>query len=390
MSIFEGISQTAEQQFVKQNPGMLRHTFGTEDVSPFWIADMDFKVAAPITEELNRLVNRGNYGYELASRNLFTAITNWYKTRHHLKLMPKFFVQVPTVLTGVSLLIREFSNPGDGVLIQTPVYDQFAKLIERVDRRVVESPLKKEKGAYVMDYEGLRTKILQEDVKLILLCNPHNPVGRVWKKAELEKLVEIANELDVLIISDEMHADIIYKGNEFTSITSLEGKHIAMIGSPAKTFGMQSIAEGYIYLRDREMRNQVKQAVDALYIGRGNALTTFATIAAYKQGGPWLDDLLAYLENTIAWIRQYLEKELPMVKLTIPEGTYQLWLDLSELNKSPEELRTFLPNKAKLAVSPGDWYGQGHGAYVRMNIASPLSKVQKAFKQLSAAIHEDL
>ncbi|APD08150.1 cystathionine beta-lyase [Flavobacteriaceae bacterium UJ101] len=391
MNQFDQINKNFEHKFAKENPRMLHYLFETQDVLPFWIADMDFTVAEPITKELKRLVDRSIYAYEFDAQSIFKAIVEWNKNRHNLFLDYKNFIQIPGVLTGIALLIRELTELGDGILIQTPVYHQFAQVIKKSGRKIIQNPLQIVDGEYKIDFIDLEQKLQSGKVKMILLCNPHNPIGRVWKLEELQKVVDLANQYNVRIISDEIHSDIIYSGHQFTSILSFnDSKHIALLGSPAKTFGMQSISNGYLYISDDETREQLKHTVESMHLNHGNAFTTFATIAAYQKGGPWLDDLISYLEETLSWIKEYLKKELPLITMYPAEGTYQIWLDFTKLNLSDDELKDFLVKKAKLGFAPGSWFDQNYGQFMRMNIASPLIKIQNAFKRLKTVYDENL
>ena len=391
MNIFDK-SHEVENNFAKNHPNYLKSMFGTTDVMPFWIADMDFKVAEPISNELKGLVNRGIYAYEFNTDEVINAITNWNLKRHQLKLNPKSFIQVSGVLTGLALLIRELSNKGDSIMVQTPVYHQFYTVIKTADREIVKNPLKIVDGNYQMDFDDIEQKLKTKNIKVILLCNPHNPVGRVWNKEELQKLVELANTYNATIVSDEIHSDIIYSTNKFNSITSLNNSqnHIAVLGSPAKTFGMQSISNGYLYIPNETIHNQVKNTVTSLYLDHGNIFSANATIAAYTKGEEWVKELTTYLEKSIKWIQNFLQSELPEIKLFTPEGTYQIWLDFSNLNHSEDELKKLVTKQAKLALTPGSWFDENHTQFMRMNIASPLSKIQKAFYQLKEAIDEGI
>ncbi len=390
MNSFDTLHDNYEHQFVKSNPDYLKSMFGTTEIVPFWIADMDFKVAEPITGELQRLADRGIYAYEFSTDNVFKAIADWNKKRHNLELNGKAFIQVSGVLTGISILVRELTNENDGVLIQTPVYHQFAQIIKTSNRKVVKNPLKIVNGNYEMDFENLENKLKTQNVKIIILCNPHNPVGRVWNGQEMQQLIRLANTYKVTIISDEIHSDIIYGDNKFNSITSFDqGKHIAVLGSPAKTFGMQSISNGYLHISNEAVFKKIKSIVSSMYLDHGNAFSTFATIAAYTKGEEWVDELVTYLKKSIDWIENFMQEEIPQVKLFIPEGTYQIWLDFSTLNLSEEALKNLVFNNAKLALTPGSWFDKNHAKFMRMNIASPLPKIQQAFYKLKDALNEN-
>ncbi len=391
MSTFDTIHQNYEHRFAKSNPNMLKPIFGTTDVMPLWIADMDFKVAEPITNELQRLVDRGVYAYEFDPNKVFQVIADWNLRRHRLKLNRKSFVQVSGVLTGIALLIRELTNEGDGVMVQTPVYHQFYKIIKSADRKIVRNPLKIVDGNYEMDFEDLELKLQIENVKIILLCNPHNPVGRVWNREELQRLTELANTYKVTIVSDEIHSDIIYSKATFNSIASFDdNKHISILGSPAKTFGMQSISNGYLYIPNKDVFSKMKETIGSMYLDHGNAFSTFATIAAYTKGEKWVDELIVYLEKSMNWIQDFIRSEIPEVKMFVPEGTYQIWLDFSKLNLSDDALKDLIFIEARLALTPGTWFDKGHSHFMRMNIASPLPKLKEALYQLKIAMNESI
>ena len=362
---------------------------GYTDLVPLWIADMDFKVAEAITEEIHKVADRGVYSYEFIAQDVFKAISKWNKERHDLELHPKSFIQVTTgVLTALAIMIQELTDQGENILIQTPVYHQFQKVIEMNGRKVVENPLKLENGRYTMDLTDLEQKFKATGTKVMILCNPHNPVGRVWNRVELQALLDLANKYGVLILSDEIHSDIIYEGANFNSIASFEEgkKHITILGSPAKTFGMHSIANGFLYTENEEVYNKIHSKVEAMYLHHGNAISAYATIAAYEKGGKWVDDLVEYLAETNKWIRKYLVCELPQIKLIKPEGTYQIWLDFSGLNLSDEALTEFIFAKAKLGLAPGVWFGKGSEQFMRINIASPRKVIQEAFYTLKREV----
>ncbi len=389
MNIFDTIHTNYEHHFVKSNPLFLESMFGSKDLMPLWIADMDFKIAEPITNELQRLVDRGVYAYEFNPDSVFKTISDWNFKRHQLKLETKAFIQVSGVLTGIALLIRELTKENDNILIQTPVYHQFHKAIETANRKIISNPLKVVEGKYEMDFEDLEQKLQSENIKLIILCNPHNPVGRVWNRKELQKLISLANTYNVTIVSDEIHADIIYSKTAFTSIASFNNEsHITILGSPAKTFGMQSISNGYLYIPNKDVFNKIKSTVSSMYLDHGNAFSTFATIAAYTKGEAWVNELLVYLENSINWILEFLQKEIPEITFFVPEGTYQIWLDFGNFNLSEEALKELIFSEAQLALTPGTWFSKDHSQFMRMNIATPLSNIQEAFYRLRRALDE--
>jgi len=375
-------------KFIKHDSNMLQQIYGTEAVTPYWIADMDFPIASPITQAMQQLVSRESYSYEFDSKTVFESIAAWNKTRHDLSLNPEYFVQVPGVLSAIAMLIREFTHEGDGILIQTPVYHQFRRLIESAGRKALSNPLKIEDDRYVIDFEHFETQLKSGKVKMVLLCNPHNPVGRVWTKTELQQLVAIAKKYETLIISDEIHADIIFAGSTFTSMTALDyDNSLTIIGSPAKNFGLNSISNGYIYSDSQGLRDKIKATVSSMSLDHGNAFTTNATIAAYQQGKAWFDAFLAYTENTRNWIVEFMANELPQVKTFAPEGTNQIWFDFTGLGVAPEQLKALLTEQAQLALTPGTWFGESDENFYRMNFASPLAQVQVSLERLKEAVN---
>lgn len=388
MNSFDTIYNT-ENHFIKKHPGFLKAMFGTTDLVPLWIADMDFKVAEEITEEIHRIAERGLYSYEITTNEVIKAIIHWNQERHGLTLHPSSFIQVTTgVLTLLAILIQELTEKGAGIIIQTPVYHQFQKVIEANGRKVVDNPLKFVNNTYELDLIDLEEKMKRENVKVLIFCNPHNPVGRVWRKEEIGSLLRLADNYGVTVLSDEIHSDIVYEGAQFTSILSFEEakNHFSILGSPAKTFGMHSIAHGYLYTAHRALYKKIKNVAESMYLHHGNAISGYATIAAYKKGGKWVDELVAYLAETNAWIEEYLKRELPKVKLVKPEGTYQVWLDFRALELSKEMLNDLIFKKAKLGLAPGEWFGGGNEQFMRMNIAAPRSVIQQAFRTLKTEL----
>ncbi|MFC1236205.1 MalY/PatB family protein [Vibrio sp. F74] len=377
----------APSKFIKSDSQMLNQIYGTDDVVPYWIADMEFPIASPITKAMQELVNRESYSYEFDSETVFEEIANWNKRRHGLDLLPNQFVQVPGVLSAIALLIREFSEAGEGILIQTPVYHQFRRLIESAGRKAVGNTLKVEGDHYVMDFEAFEHQLQNENVKMVLLCNPHNPVGRVWKREELEKLVDIAKRYQTLIVSDEVHGDIIFDGVVFTSLSALKYENsITIIGSPAKNFGLNSISNGYIYSDNSKLKDRINATVSSMSLDHGNAFTTYATVAAYRHGEQWFDAFLDYTQNNRNWIIDFMREQLPQVKVFEPQGTNQIWFDFSGLNLSPEILKTLLAKEAKLALAPGTWFGESDENYYRMNFAASIDQIMSSLTHLKMAV----
>ncbi|UWQ29298.1 MalY/PatB family protein [Leisingera sp. M523] len=386
MSTFDTAPEKTGDNFVRHNRNFLKMVFGKEEMTPLWVADMDFAIADPIKNAMLRIANRGQFCYEFNAKGVFAAISGWYERRHGLTLNPDNFEQVTGVLTAVSMLIRELTEAGDSVLMQVPAYHQFGKVISGAGREVVKSVLRNTDGVYEMDFDDLEEKLRAPDVKAMILCNPHNPVGRVWREDELARLAALAATHGVTIISDEIQADIIYSGHKFTSLMAVDAaNHVAVIGSPAKTFGLHSISNGYVYTENVDILERFKKTADSMYLTHSNAFTLAATVAAYEEGDAWVDELIAYLEGTVNWIDGFLKEELPAIKMSPVEGTYQVWLDCSATGLEGDALKAKL-SEAGFGATPGTWFDQEATRFIRVNIAAPRADIEAAFKQFKTVI----
>ncbi len=386
MYVFDKL-YSSENYYYKYNKHRNQELFGTETVLPFWIADMDFKIADPITEQLNQIVSRGIYAYELPPLDYYEVMANWFNKRHQFDLNPHYFLAVPGILTGMAFLIETFSEKGDAILIQTPVYHQFQSTIEKNERIAVCNSLKIHDNRYKIDFEGLEFQFKSQRIKMMILCNPHNPVGRVWTDEEIKRIVDLIQQYQVLLVSDEVHSEIIFGNRKFNSLTQYHLPNIVTIlGSAGKTFGLQSIATGVFYVHYHELRTHLKKRIEALHLTHGNAFSRYAAYAAYKHGEEWLDQMLEYVEHNYQWIQNFIETELPMVKLLPLEGTYLIWLDFRSLTLSKKDLEELLFKNARIGFAPGDWFGEEGLGFMRMTIACPLSILQKAFFQLKKSI----
>ncbi len=384
---FDEIHQP-ENHYYKNNSILNKERFGTDEVIPFWIADMDFKIAEPITKQLQEIVSRGIYAYESVPKDYYAVMANWFNKRHHYRLKPNRFLDVPGILTGIAFLIEEFSQKGDAILIQTPVYHQFRSIIEKTERKAVCNSLKISNNYYEIDFEDLEYQFQNQSVKIMILCNPHNPVGRVWKKEEIGRIVALTQKYRVFLISDEVHSEVIFRNRKFNSLTQYNQPNIvSILGSAGKTFGLQSIATGVFYINDAALQSSLQKRIEALYLNHGNTFSRYATYAAYKNGEEWFNEMLLYIEENYQWIQKFVEKELPQIKLIPLEGTYLIWLDFRALNLNKEELEALLFRKAGIGFAPGDWFGEEGLGFMRMTIACPLPIIQKAFFQLKVALN---
>lgn len=371
----------------------IKHDFKKEngkadDILPLWVADMDFRSPDSVVEALKKAVDHGIFGYSRADESYFDAVAAWYQKRHHLTLQPEWMTCTPGIVFALSIAVRAFTQEGDAVLIQPPVYHPFSRAILRNKRTLVENPLVLKDGHYEMDLEDLEQKVLDEHIKLMILCNPHNPVGRVWTREELTALADICLRHHVYVISDEIHGDFVWQGHEQTPYASISEEaclHSMMCTAPSKTFNLAGMATSNLFIPDPEMRRKFRS--ELLDIGQENMnrLGLFACRAAYEGGGEWLDQLIGYLAGNLALVRDFCKNRVPQIQLVEPEGTYLAWLDCRELGMTDDELMAFFSDEAKVWLDPGTHSGEQGSGFMRFNLGSSRSVIAQALDQIEAA-----
>lgn len=371
----------------------IKHDFKKEnekadDILPLWVADMDFRSPDSVVEALKKAVDHGIFGYSRADESYFDAVAAWYQKRHHLTLQPEWMTCTPGIVFALSIAVRAFTQEGDAVLIQPPVYHPFSRAILRNKRTLVENPLVLKDGHYEMDLEELEQKVLDEHVKLMILCNPHNPVGRVWTREELTALADICLRHHVYVISDEIHGDFVWQGHEQTPYASISEEaclHSMICTAPSKTFNLAGMATSNLFIPDPEMRRKFRS--ELLDVGQENMnrLGLFACRAAYEGGGEWLDQLIGYLAGNLALVRDFCKNRVPQIQLVEPEGTYLAWLDCRELGMTDDELMAFFSNEAKVWLDPGTHSGEQGSGFMRFNLGSSRSVIAQALDQIEAA-----
>lgn len=371
----------------------IKHDFKKEngkadDILPLWVADMDFRSPDSVVEALKKAVDHGIFGYSRADESYFDAVAAWYQKRHHLTLQPEWMTCTPGIVFALSIAVRAFTQEGDAVLIHPPVYHPFSRAILRNKRTLVENPLVLKDGHYEMDLEDLEQKVLDEHVKLMILCNPHNPVGRVWTREELTALADICLRHHVYVISDEIHGDFVWQGHEQTPYASISEEaclHSMMCTAPSKTFNLAGMATSNLFIPDPEMRRKFRS--ELLDVGQENMnrLGLFACRAAYEGGGEWLDQLIGYLAGNLALVRDFCKNRVPQIQLVEPEGTYLAWLDCRELGMTDDELMAFFSNEAKVWLDPGTHSGEQGSGFMRFNLGSSRSVIAQALDQIEAA-----
>jgi cystathionine beta-lyase len=368
-------------------PALLKH-FGRDDLLPFWVADMEFKAPPTVYGSLIERAENGIFGYEYKQASLYNAIIQWYSTRHHWKIDKPDLRFSRGILNAISMFINLHTEEGDGIIIQPPVFFEFRLAIRDNKRNVIRNPLKRIDERYQMDFDDLEEKAADPRTKMLILCNPHNPVGRVWGRDELQRVGEICKKHHVLVVSDEIHGDFVFKGHKyipFASISDEIARNSFTCLSPAKTFNIAAVTDGIVIIRNEEFRKQYDQFSGQLLINKTNAFSVVAMETAYQTGGEWLDQVLDYLQGNLSYLNDYLIDRIPKVRLVEPEGTFLAWLDFRELGMEAKELEVFLAEKARLALNSGYWFGRQGAGYARMTIACPQSMLKEALARLEHA-----
>lgn len=380
----------------RRGTNSIKYDFAVEfgkpaDVLPLWVADMDFRIPPAVIEALIKAAQHGIFGYSDTKQDYFEAVHNWYKKRFNWHTERSWLVKTPGVVFALSAAVRSLTDEGDAVMIQRPVYHPFSESVLANKRRLINNPLVYEKGYYHMDFDDFEEKIIKNRVKLFLLCNPHNPVGRVWTKEELGRLGDICLKHHVIVVSDEIHADFTYKGYEHSVFAGVKPEflyHSVICTAPSKTFNLAGLQVSNIFIANEDIRRKFKEAIHRTGYGQINTMGLIACQAAYKHGAQWLDELKEYLAGNLEFVRAFLKERLPEVKLVEPQGTYLIWLDFRELGLDEEKLEDLLVNRAKLWFSSGTSFGSEGKGFRRVNIACPRSILRKAFEQLEKAIRE--
>lgn len=362
-----------------------------EDVLPLWVADMDFPTAPAVLERLHALAEHGIFGYTGVKDAYFSAVHNWYAQRFGWETQRSWLVTTPGVVFAIAIAIRAFTQKGDAILIQQPVYYPFANKVTENDRQLVVNPLVLKNGRYEMDFADMERKIVDYHVKMLLLCSPHNPVGRVWTKEELLDVGEICQKHGVLVVSDEIHADFTYAGHThrvFASVKSEFADFTITCTAPSKTFNLAGLQNSNIFIPNRQLRHAYKKELSACGCGGTNCMGMAACQAAYEAGADWLEQLKQYLAGNLAYIRQFLREKLPEIALIEPEGTYLVWLDLRKLGLTEQQQRQLIVQDAKLWLDAGTLFGQGGEGFERINIACPRTTIEQAMQRLEHAVHK--
>ncbi len=361
--------------------------YGTNDIIPLWIADMDFRTAQPIIDAIKARADQGIFGYTYRPDSYFQTIAQWQLKRNGYLPDTEKMAFAPGVVPSIRMVLNLFTRPGDGIIIQQPVYHPFADVVENTGRFLAVNPLKIEDGRYVMDLEDFEEKA-RAGARFFILCNPHNPVGRCWTAEELRAVGEICLRYGITVISDEIHSDLMLYGHKHTVMASLSpeiaGITITAI-APSKTFNLAGLQSSTIIFDTLEHKERYIRELKEMDIARNNCFSLVATMAAYREGEEWLDQLIPYLEKNMDYIFDFCRQKLPQLKPNRPEATYLCWIDARDLGMNDEELLRFTVDKAGVALGKGGEFGTGGSGFLRFNAACPRARVKKALEQLKAA-----
>lgn len=360
-----------------------------EDLLPLWVADMDFRTSSYIQEALQKQIEHGIFGYSEVQEEYFEVLKHWMKCHYDWDVESKWLIKTPGIVFALAMAVKAFTKEGDGVLIQQPVYYPFSEVIADNGRKIVSNTLvQDETGKYRIDFEDFEYKIVSENIKLFLLCSPHNPVGRVWSEEELIRLGDICYRHHVIVVSDEIHADFVFKGKHhvFANLKE-EYKEISIVAtSPSKTFNFAGLQISNIFIPNPEVKRKFRKEVDAAGYSQLNVMGLVATKAAYEHGDEWYRAMLKYVSDNIDYTKEFIRERLPKVKLVENEGTYLLWLDFRELELSEIELEDLIIKKAKLWLDSGRIFGTAGKGFQRINVACPRKTLTEALEKLELAV----
>lgn len=360
-----------------------------EDVLPLWVADMDFKAPPGVLEALQKSLDRGIFGYSDTGDDYYEIVASWFKKRFDFTYEKEWLIKTPGIVFALANAVRALTEKGDNVIIQPPVYYPFFNVIRNNHRNIIENPLVCKDGKFYIDFEDFETKIIENNVKLFILCSPHNPVSRVWTKEELKKLGEICLKHNVYIVADEIHCDFVFEGSKhhifIDAVPEMKDRTI-ICTAPSKTFNIAGMQLSNIFIPSEEIREKYMAEIDVTGFTVPSNPGVVACKAAYATGEEWFEECLSYIKANFDYLRDFLNENLPQIKLIEPEGTYLAWLDCSGLGLNAEELNNLIINKAKLWLDAGDIFGKASEQYQRIVMACPRATLERAMKQLKAAV----
>lgn len=380
----------------RKNTNSIKYDFAKErgkpeDVLPLWVADMDFRTPPEVTDALLTVSRHGIFGYSEVKEDYFYTLYRWYKENFDWEIDRKWLVKTPGIVFAIAMAVRALTDEREGVLIQRPVYYPFAETILTNNRLLVNNSLVYDEGTYKIDFESFEKQITDNNVKLFVLCNPHNPVGRVWSGDELMRLGEICLKHGVIVISDEIHADFIYPGYKHLIFAALKPEFADITitcTAPSKTFNLAGLQVSNIFIQNPSLKEAIREEIVKSGYSQLNTMGLVACQAAYQYGKQWLEQLKQYLSDNLTFIRNFLSEKLPQIKLVEPQGTYLVWLDFNALGLSDEDLENLIVKEAKLWLDNGLMFGEEGKGFQRINIACPRVILAQALKQLEGAVNK--
>ncbi|MFB9327402.1 MalY/PatB family protein [Paenibacillus aurantiacus] len=365
--------------------------FGRPDILPLWVADMDFEPPQEVVEAIVDRAKEGIYGYTIRTEAYYEAIAGWMSRRHGWDVKHEWITSSPGVVPALSLIVMAFTEPGDGVILQSPVYYPFYDVIKMNGRKVLDNALILKEERFEIDFELLEEQA--KEAKLMLLCSPHNPGGRVWTREELTRIGEICLKHGVLIVADEIHHDLVFSGHKHTAFASISeafAQQSFTCVATSKTFNLAGLQAASVIIPNAELRRKYNYLLKTLSIHMESFFGQTAVVAAYDHGDEWLDQLLVYLEGNRDFLIDYISRELPHVKPMKPEGTYMVWLDCREISEKPQELKRLMFERAGVAFSEGSVFGDQGQGYLRVNLACPRSLLAEALEKFTQAVRESV
>lgn len=364
----------------------MKSIFGQDDLLPLWVADMDFEVPACVSDALKRHIEHAVLGYSFYPESLYQSIINWFSRRHDWSIDRDWILMVPGVVPSLYATVLGTTNPGDGVIVQSPVYFPFFSAVTHNQRKLLNNTLVNHNGDYQMDFALLEEQA--KSAKLMMLCTPHNPVGRVWTEDELQQCIDIAERHNLIILSDDIHCDLVYPPFQHKILQELAKDRVKIITAiaPSKAFNIPGLGLSALIIPDADIRKSIKREFDKLHLSNQNPFSIIAFEAAYNGGDAWLSQLLVYLEQNCDYVCDFFQTQLPQIKVQKPQATYLMWLDCRELNMSDKELRQFFIEDCKLALNPGAMFGEGGSGFMRLNIGTRRELIELALKQLQRGL----
>ncbi len=369
----------------------LKQSYGRDDLIPLWVADMDFPTPSFIIDALSARLNHPVLGYNVVPQSYYDSIRNWLGNQYDWDVDQRWISYIPGIVKGIGMVLQVFTNPGDKVIIQPPVYHPFRLVPEHNDRQIVWNPLIEENGTYRMDFDNLE-KSIDEKCRVLILSNPHNPGGIVWDKESLRKLAAICHKHDILVISDEIHAEMTHKGFNHTPFATVSNEAASIsitFMAPSKTFNIAGIVSSYAIVPNDSLRRKFFAYLEANELNAPSIFSVIATEAAYRHGKVWLNEMLEYVADNAAYVDDFCKKHIPGITVIRPQASFLIWLDCRKLNLSQEDLTSLFINKAHLALNDGSMFGPGGDGFMRLNIGCSRIILQKAMNQLQNALSDE-